>query len=246
MATHAMFDNIETAKRNFVRNGLPFYVVVDTKNEILWKNEEESDLEAAADLLREDLSLIREYNTAIYTIRQFKKVPNGGLKKTTDPDCISTYKKTTPQEDRQEFFQARNYQMAGLNDSILSIKNEIASLKAEMSGDSSQDSDFDLEQEMEEIPWYHKLGETVVSHPQFGNFLTNIMANITTLLFNNQPPAAPQALAGTTKQLMTPEEQQKALQDAINTLFSKGVTVEHIQKLADMPAVKIKSLLMML
>jgi len=243
MAAHVMFDNVETARKNFVRNGLPYYVISDSKNEILWKNEEEEDLESAADLMKEDLELIRDYNQAIYTIKQYKKVPTGGLKKNSDPDCISTFKKSLPREDKQEYYQNRNMMVAGLGESLTELKNEIALLKAEISG-IEEDPDGNLENEMTEIPWYHKIGEVVVNHPQFGNFITNILANLSTSLFTPSP--APQKLAGTNISNMTEKQQQEALQAAISLLFSKGVTLEHIIKLSEMPENKIKLLLTML
>ena len=53
-----------------------------------------------------------------------------------------------------------------------------------------------------------------------------------------QQPARPVAMAGVGD---SPE-----LEALIKQLFDKGVTVEHLRKLADMPKMKIQSLLLML
>jgi hypothetical protein len=77
------------------------------------------------------------------------------------------------------------------------------------------------------------------------NLLTNIFANTVTtpnMNHSNIPQYRPTALAGT-------EELNQAeleLAQTLEILFDKGVTLDHLKKLASMPKVKIQSLLLML
>lgn len=74
----------------------------------------------------------------------------------------------------------------------------------------------------------------ILNHP-----ITNLLVNYLQLPAMTAPPTPPPAaLAGT--------DDQAELEQALTTLFNKGVTVEHIKKLAAMPKQKISMLISML
>jgi hypothetical protein len=229
MATHAMYKNPEDVKRNFLRNGLPFFLVVDSKNEIIWKNDYEDILEDAAEMLFDDLKTIREYNSAIYTIRHFAKVPNGGLKKSSEADCISTYKQGVSDEARESY---NTDKFALQNEMIRTLKmmqEDMQQLKMRLELEDSE-PDEKIENEMSGVG----LVGRVLENPQVINLLTNVCANLFT---NNIAPNQIKALAGV---------ENDTLENIIEKLFNKGVTVEDLNILANKPENEIKFLLTLL
>ena len=75
------------------------------------------------------------------------------------------------------------------------------------------------------------------------NLLTNIFANTMTNNATNNIPAnyKPTALAGD-----QPSDQELRLANILETLFDKGITVDHLEKLASYPKAKLSMLITML
>lgn len=231
-STHIMFDNPNAVKKNFLRCGFPFYTITDSKNNILWINDSEKDLETAAETLMEDLSMIREYNTAVYTINHFKKVPAAGLKKSTEPDCISTFKKGFSEEQRMVY---RNDSNMAILDELRSMKNEVQELKLKIEIEEGEGEDEEeLEKKMEPASFLGSLIGNPAVQTTITNFLTNLLANLTTPTIQKNMP---QTLAGT---------ETETINDILQRLESKGVTASDLQKLSNLPDSQITMLLGML
>lgn len=234
-STHIMFDNPNAVKKNFLRCGFPFYTITDSKNNILWINDSEKDIDAAAETLCEDLEMIRDYNTATYTINHFKKVPAAGLKKTTEPDCISTFKKGYSEEQRMNYNIGRNDSSMAILDELRSMKNEVQELKLKIDIEEGEGEDEEeLKQKMEPASFLGSLIGNPAVQTTITNFLTNLLANLTTPSIQKNMP---QTLAGT---------ETETINDILQRLESKGVTAMDLQKLSNLPDSQITMLLGML
>ncbi len=236
MATHVMFETPESVKRNFERCNYPFYTVNDSKGEIIWLNDSESNIDAAAEMLFEDLKTIREFNSAVYTIKHFKNVPKTGFKKTNEADCISTFKKGIAAENRMEFIGQRNDFNSSLLSEIREMRNEIGTLKMQLDSYDNEDLDDEkIEQQMQPTSLINGLLGNPQVQTTLINFLTNISANLFTPKIQNMQPMA---LAGT--------EQNDTIELILERLSSKGVTLEDLQKLSNFEPQKMQMLLGML
>jgi len=124
------------------------------------------------------------------------------------------------------------------NQAILEKLNAIESRINAIEGESLETDDDD-DDESAEVGKTEAMLESIngiLNHP-----VTNLLINYLQLPAVTAPPPPPAALAGTEV-----ESDQAELETALTTLFKKGVTVEHIKKLAAMPAPKIKMLISML
>lgn len=229
MATHAMYNDVDSVKRNFIRNNYPYYIVCDSKNEILWLNDSEDNIDEAAQMLVDDLKSIRAYNSAIFTVKHFAKVPNNGLKKTSESDCISTFKQSNVDEIKENF---NNDKFAFQNELLRTLKmmqDDMQEMKMKIAIEDSE-PDEKIESEMSGSG----LVGRVLENPQVINLLTNICANLFT---NNIAPNQIKALAGV---------ESDSLENIIEKLFNKGVTVDDLNILANKPESEIKLLLTLL
>jgi hypothetical protein len=229
MATHAMYNDLDSVKRNFIRNNYPYYLVCDSKNEIIWINDSEDNIDEAALMLVDDLKSIRPYNSAIFTIKHFAKVPNNGFKKTSEADCISTFKQSNVEEIKENYTTDK---FALQNEMIRTLKmmqEDMQQLKMRLELEDSE-PDEKIENEMSGVG----LVGRVLENPQVINLLTNVCANLFT---NNIAPNQIKALAGV---------ENDTLENIIEKLFNKGVTVEDLNILANKPENEIKFLLTLL
>jgi hypothetical protein len=114
------------------------------------------------------------------------------------------------------------YTIAAMNQEMARLKSEVSALQAEkVENDNDDDDDDDKDSFMSGF-------NQMVEHPL-------IVGLINKWLTGSQPV---NNLAG-----INPDQ---TLQETINILFSKGVELKHLQKLAEMPADKIQMLLTML
>lgn len=126
---------------------------------------------------------------------------------------------------------ANNYFLQTISGEISALRSEIAALKSEK-----------IEEEEEEEPEETETGigqvNTLLSNP----IVAGLIAAVTEKFFGVKED----------KKIITnlsgvPEEAQRAAcYQYVEILLQKGVKPEHLKKLADMPAAKIKSLLLML
>jgi hypothetical protein len=222
MAAHAMFDNSLSVSRNLLRTGCIYYAIVDSSKSKLWDNFEDDDTTAedASERIKQDLELIRKGNTAIYTILHWRNKPKDWKK--TEPDYTSTFKQGY-EEQKQEY---RGF-VSGQNDQIL---NELRELHRRLDSiEISHESEPDEYIEDQSEPKY--MG--ALNNPVVQQILLGLAGN---LFKPNTPPAAPAGLAGI----------ESNIEVILKTLYSKGVTIDDLQKLSEMPADKISFLLSML
>jgi hypothetical protein len=221
MAVHAMFDNPISVSRNLLRTGCVYYAIVDSSKSKLWDNFEDDDTTAedASERIKQDLELIRKGNTAIYTINHYRAKPKDWKK--TDPDYISTYKQSN-EEQRQEY---RGY-VGQQNDQILNELRELHRRLDSIEISHESESDDDLEEQAES----NYLG--ALNNPVIQQILLGLAGN----LFKPKDQAPTSGMAGIDDNLET----------ILKKLFYKGVTIEDLQKLSEMPDDRISFLLTML
>lgn len=221
MALHAMFDNPISVSRNLLRTGCIYYAIVDSSKCKLWDNFEDNDetTDDASERIKQDLELIRKGNTAIYTINHYRVKPKDWKK--TDPDYISTYKQSN-EEQRQEF---RGY-VSGQNDQILNELRELHRRLDSIEINHESEPDEDLEDQAET----NYLG--ALNNPVIQQILLGLAGN----LFKPGPSNNTGGLAGI----------ESNIDVILKKLYSKGVTIDDLQKLSEMPQDKISFLLSML
>jgi len=113
------------------------------------------------------------------------------------------------------------------NQATIMLLNEINALKSEISALKTEKIEDEEEEEYQDSSMSFINGvNQALEHPIVAGLLNK-------LIFGKQP-----SYAGVNTNL--------DLDDCIKTLFDKGVTVEHLRKLADMPKDKISMLLSML
>jgi hypothetical protein len=117
---------------------------------------------------------------------------------------------------------------------LRALRSEIAQMKLEQSiQDSEQDEEIIQQAQPASI-----LG-TILGNPDVQTMLANLLTNITANLITPHHMNKPTALAGT-------EDKQITLESILETLFAKGVTIQDLHKISEMPKDKIHSMLNML
>lgn len=218
MAAHAMFDNSISVSRNLLRTGCIYYAIVDSSKSKLWDNLEDDDttVEDASIRCKDDLDLIRKGNTAIYTILHWRNKPKDWKK--TEPDYTSTFKQGY-EEQRQEY---RGF-VSGQNEQILNELRELHKRLDTIEISHESESDDNLEEQSES----NYLG--ALNNPVIQQILLGLAGN----LFKPNNPAPQSGMAGF----------EDNLEMILKKLFYKGVTIEDLQKLSEMPDDRITFLL---
>lgn len=241
-----MFDSPEIVRQNMERLQCPYYAISDSKGNIYWINDEESDIQEAGELLIQDLKLIREGNTGTYIIKHYKKIPATGIKKSLEPDFISTYKRSTrtnyTDEQKKEYYGGIYQLLREQNEKLSMLETQIAVIKSHEEDEEDEDDE----------PEQSALG-TIIGHPAIqaalNNFLTSLAANSFTN--NNQapPPAPPinnSAQANFFRVSGVAAGDDTEIIQIVKSLFAKGMTIEDLRKLNNMPDTQISFLLQML
>lgn len=236
-----MYDTPLLVAKNFIRCKCPYYLITDSKGSKLWWNDEESELEAAAELLKQDLEQIRKGNTGVYIIHHFKEVPKGGFKKGIEGDCISTFKKPLYDEYEREDYR-QNYQSVLLNE-IRGIGSRIDEIEKKQILLESQE-DEDIENEVEPNGIFGQIMGNPHAREMVTNFMNAIAANLTSTFLTHQKPLT---MAGINETQTTETEPQKiSLEQILEKLFSLGVTANDLYILSQKSKLEISLLLKML
>ncbi len=231
-----MFDTPAAVAKNFIRCKCPYYLITDSKGNKLWWNDEEDDIEAAAELLQEDLKQIRQGNTGVYIIHHFKTVPKAGFKKGVESDCTSTFKKPLYDEyERNEYRQ--NYQSRVL-DAIQGIDKRLQDIEQKQILEDSIPDD-ELEDEVEPNDWFGRIMGNPYSREMAMNFMNSIAANLSTNLFQSQQK--PLSMAGTNQ-----PQNEVTLEAILEKLFALGITPQDLYLISQKPQAEINFLLSML
>jgi hypothetical protein len=213
-----MFDNPINVSKNFLRTGCVYYAIVDSSKSKLWDNfrDEDTTAEDASEEIKEHLESIRKGNTAILTILHWCNKPKDWKK--TEPDNISTYKQGY-EEQKQEY---RGF-VSGQNDQILNELRELHRRLDSIEISHESESDDDIEDQAES----NYLG--ALNNPVIQQILLGLAGN----LFKPKDQAPSSGMAGIDDNLET----------ILKKLFYKGVTIEDLQKLSEMPDDRISFLL---
>ena len=137
-------------------------------------------------------------------------------------DVIGFYAFELPTSNPGLPTEHNSYKNAEMYMAIQQMKSEIAALRAEKIDDEDEDEDDEPEQDD-----FMSGVDKLMNHPLVIGMVNKYLST----------PDAPKNMAG----IESPD-----VNECINVLFSKGVKLEHLQKLAAMPATKINMLLQML
>lgn len=238
----ASFNNLDSVVSHFKDMECPYFLISEDKKNIFYANSSISDIDEAAEKLRSKLE--DKDHTKPFHIYCFNQVKRGGLS-IKESGVYFSYQKARPadygeyRQDNRAIFELIRQQQEEMRELRQMIQQQQLELAAE--------DDEEIEQQMQ--PNYMGAIGELLGHPAIAPlitaFVTNIAANIATQPNKQQPMQTqnfmqPKALAGTEEE--TAEEITKCLE----TLFEKGVTLEHLKKLASFPSAKIKMLLTML
>jgi hypothetical protein len=243
----AMYSNPEKVKKAFIENDKAFYAVYSSKDTAPMKtNSTEDDVQTAADGLHRWLRDI-EY-TGELRIYQFDKFPAKLSKDKLVDSLFITYafkQQYTPEEKADYYARRASAQPAGTDPALIAILDRMeqrAAQEAErlaiIEALVQEMAEAEDDEEIEENAENNVLG-AVLGNPAVQNILMAFATNLGANLATNQISKRPVAMAGIV-------DENPEINELVEKLFSKGVTVEHLRKLSEMPAVKIKSLLLML
>lgn len=238
----ASLNNLDSVISHFKDMNCPFFIISEDKKNIFYANSLIADIDEAADKLREKLE--DKDHTKPFHIYCFDKVTKGGLSINTKTSAIYfSYQKQRPEmpayyggESRAifEMIRKQDEQMSELRQIILANQS------------------LPEEEEEDPINMQSNVVGAILGHPAIQSILTALLTNVAANLItpnnslnNNQTNQnymniKPTALAG------TEEQQGELLAATLEKIFAKGVTLEHLIKISEMPDFKIKGLLMML
>lgn len=227
MAQYIMYDSLEILKGKFIEKKFPYYIVCDSNHNILFSNDSESDEITAAEMLCNDLKDIRKESQIIFNIKLFKTVPKGGFKKTSESENFMTFqkRKVNSYDDQAPSNNYFNNQILSKLDTIQSSNDELKLRIAMLENDDADDDEIETEPQ--------SILGAIVSNPSFQEVIINLITNISANLMTNNKKAL--SLSGT-----------DSLETIIERLISKGVTIDDLQKLSNMPNDKITMLLTIL
>lgn len=240
----ASLNNLDSVINHFKDMDCPYFIISEDKKNIFYANSTLSNIDEASDKLREKLE--DKDHSKPYHIYCFNQVKRGGLSINSKEGAVYfSYQKARPEYSRDYGDNRAIFEM------IRTQNDQINELRALVLAKDENVDDEDIEQQME--PNYMGAIGQILGHPAIAPIVQTIVATLASNLVMNktnemqQPQKsfiAPQALAGTEKNVDLDESE--ILTASLETLFEKGVTVKHLQKLAAMPTAKIKMLLTML
>ena len=172
-------------------------------------------------------------NALVYEINQSIKHNNSRpLSLLLHPDKESFYDKRKSKAYANIYFvavQPQSYSHVGSigNNSLLPIQQQLNAMQSQLNALQNVNEDED-EDESETMGMLNGIN-TLLEHPLINGIVAKLLS----------PTHPVQTLSGI-------EPTQDEIADCINTLFAKGVTIEHLKKLAQMDESKIKMLLSML
>jgi hypothetical protein len=238
----ASFTHLNDLVDHFIEMEHPFYIISEDKKSIFSMNNKVNDIEEAGEKLKRALE--HKDHSKVYYIYCFKKLTQSGLAipLKAGNHLLFSYQKAKPEysfEQKQQYY-------GGLGSMIQEQNNRIDRLQQLIEAKMLQEDEPEDDNEIKESMQSNIIG-TLMGNPAIANILTNLLTNIfantmTNGQTNNIPTNyKPTALAGA-----DPSDQELRLAQILETLFDKGVTVDHLEKLASYPKAKISMLLQML
>lgn len=226
---------IESILDEYRENNFPAFTIHEGKERR--KIYEGKEIEEGEEILER---FLRTHN-GNFKIRIYKSIPKSGIDDKTPAYLCLPYSKTyTPEE------KSRYYQESGVGHHLV---EEIRSLRAEVSGLKSQlDEEPETDEELQQEAQPGSVIGQIMGNPAVQNMIAAFLTNISANMFSNhvapqhphqqqqQQYPRPQAMAGIPDDIST----------VIESLISKGVTIEDFQKLDAMPPDRLSFLLSML
>lgn len=245
----ASLNTLDSVIAHFKDMDCPYFIISEDKKNIFYANSILSDIDEAGEKLREKLE--DKDHTKPYHIYCFNAVKKGGLSiNNKDGSVYFSYQKSKPEYQNNGFIDRGVYElMRQQNEQIRLQSEQINELRNLINTELIDDSVDDVDMENQMQPNYMGAIGQILGHPAFQPIISNILANLatnmmmpkTSIMQNDKPIfAAPNALAGNAT------NEGEILTECLENLFAKGVTLAHLQKLAQMPSAKIKLLLTML
>jgi hypothetical protein len=238
----ASFTHLNDLVDHFIEMEHPYYIISEDKKSIFSMNNKVNDIDEAGEKLKRALE--HKDHSKVYYIYCFKKLTQSGLAipLKAGNHLLFSFQKAKPEysfEQKQQYY-------GGLGSMIQEQNNRIDRLQQLIEAKMLQEDDPEDDNEVKESMQSNIIG-TLMGNPAIANILTNLLTNIfantmTNGQTNNIPTNyKPTALAGA-----DPSDQELRLATILETLFDKGVTVDHLEKLASYPKAKISMLLQML
>ena len=238
----ASFTHLNDLIDHFVEMDHPYYIISEDKKSIFSMNNKVNDIDEAGEKLKRALE--HKDHSKVYYIYCFKTLTKSGLAipLKAGNHLLFSFQKAKPEysfEQKQQYY-------GGLGSMIQEQNNRIDRLQQLIEAKMLQEDEPEDDNEVKESMQSNIIG-TLMGNPAIANILTNLLTNIfannmTNGQTNNIPVNyKPTALAGA-----DPSDQELRLAQILETLFDKGVTVDHLEKLASYPKAKISMLLQML
>ena len=239
----ASFTHLTDLIDHFVEMDHPYYIISEDKKSIFSMNNKVNDIDEAGEKLKRALE--HKDHSKVYYIYCFKTLNKSGLAipLKAGNHLLFSYQKAKPEysvEQKQMYY-------GGLGSLIQQQNERIDRLQQLLESKLMQeDEDIENDDQVKDSMQNNIIG-TLMGNPAVQNILSNLLTNIfantmTNNATNNIPDNyKPTALAGD-----TPSDQELRLANILETLFDKGITVDHLEKLASYPKAKLSMLITML
>lgn len=239
----ASFTHLNDLIDHFVEMDHPYYIISEDKKSIFSMNNKVNDIDEAGEKLKRALE--HKDHSKVYYIYCFKTLNKSGLAipLKAGNHLLFSYQKAKPEysvEQKQMYYGGLGSLIQQQNERIDRLQQLFESKL--MQEDEEIENDDQVKDSMQNNIIGTLMGNPAVQNI-LSNLLTNIFANTMTNNATNSIPAnyKPTALAGD-----TPSDQELRLANILETLFDKGVTVDHLEKLASYPKAKLSMLITML
>ena len=238
----ASFTHLNDLIDHFIEMEHPYYIISEDKKSIFSMNNKVNDIDEAGEKLKRALE--HKDHSKVYYIYCFKTLTKSGLAipLKAGNHLLFSYQKAKPEyspEQKQMYY-------GGLGSMIQQQNERIDRLQSLLEAKLLQEENLKDDDQVEESMQSNIIG-TIMGNPAIANIVTNLLTNIFANTMTNNTTNnitanyKPTALAGD-----QPSDQELRLATILETLFDKGVTVDHLEKLASYPKAKISMLLTML
>jgi hypothetical protein len=214
--TSALLDWYDSNAQN------PYYSVWRGRNlSFSWNND---DMEAGRQKLENDINFAEQNNvTEVLTIKLHPKKDKGYITSSTPVYASLDFRPCALESAVYGLpvNQPNNYAMSQIMEKLAVLESKIA----------GNENEFEEEEEEKESPI-----NALLNNPDVHQALVSGILGLVGGMFSATPPPAVSGIAGINEEAV----------EILNQLMNKGVTLDHLKKLAQMSDAKLKSLLIML
>jgi hypothetical protein len=238
----ASFTHLNDLIDHFIEMDHPYYIISEDKKSIFSMNNKVNDIDEAGEKLKRALE--HKDHSKVYYIYCFKTLNRSGLAIPTKAGnhLLFSYQKSKPEysfEQKQQYY-------GGLGSMIQQQNERIDRLQNLLEAKLLQEDEIEDDDQVKESMQNNIIG-TLMGNPAIANILTNLLTNIfANTMTNGQQTNIPVNYKPTALAGADPSAQELRLAQILEALFDKGVTIDHLEKLASYPKAKISMLLTML